>query len=600
MKNNSQDFYNERMRNLAKFGVSSKQNSESTQRTLVGEAVRSMDGTAYGVIKENHNYIIKKSTSQKENLCESDFTYINGVQNKTQYTYPSLADADKNRNMFVKTINEAYCPNSIKNEEPKEIISEGVVSEKIEDSVGFISTLLSKKKSEINESWGNKFKDTVKKHSIQGKQQIIGEDVVSTHRKMMNMLNEDVQNGEEQDGTDSEIDKAIDALNNLDNKTEETETQEPTTPVEQTPDETEANVEAPVPDETDLSTDNTSDVATDTEAIPDTEAVAGDEVASDEAPVPDETTTDSTDENPEDAELTKELEKLVGKIGYNARKANLTPDETSSFLKSILSSFEGDLAGLDPNQKKELTKKIMSSEEPEQDVQTESFDVDNEESEDNDECGECGSFEAYSKSMGYDSLDEASPIEKGYVISGYVDAYKNGKNDGDFATISKHLTPEVVNELAEYGHDDYAKEAEIYTSELPEDNEESETEEIEKELECEGCGSQVDEATNDIKDFNSLSDDEKSEAFQMYLQKKAGLTENKKQDMSFAKNETIGVVKPTSVNEEKLKSFIKNVLKECVSGKKSVINESAVKQSPNLAKVEAYVKAEYAKRTNKK
>lgn len=594
MKNNSQDFYNERMRNLAKFGVSSKQISESTQRTLVGEPIRSMDGTAYGIIKENHNYIIKKSTSQKENLCESDFTYINGIQNKTQYTYPSLGDADKNRNMFVKTINEAYCPNSTKNEEPKEMISESVISEKIEDSVGFLSTLLSKKKSEINESWGNKFKDTVKKHSVQGKQQIIGEDVVSSHRKMMNMINEDVQPDDEQDGVDSEIDKAIDALNNLDNKTGESETQEPApAPAEQAQPEPEANVETPTPDETeDLTTDNTSDVAADAEPTPD------------ETPAPEDATpTDTTTDNPEDAELTKELEKLVGKIGYNARKANLTPEETSSYLKSILSSFEGDIAGLDPNQKKELTKKIMSSEDTtEQDVQTEAFDVNNEESEDADEmeCGECGSFDAYSKSLGYDSLDEASPIEKGYVISGYIDAYKNGKNDGDFATISKHLTPEVVNELAEYGHDDYAKEAEIYSSEQPEGDNDEISKEIEKELECEGCGSQVDEASNDIKDFNSLSDDEKSEAFQMYLQKKAGLTENKKEDMGFAKNETIGVVKPTSVNEEKLKSFIKNVLKECVSGKKSVINESAIKQSPNLAKIEAYVKQEYAKRTNNK
>lgn len=738
MKNNSQDFYNERLRDLANFGTNLSKKSESTQSTLIGECVKSLDGTSYGIIKENHKYIIKKSTSQKENLCESDFSYIGGVQNKTDYSYPSLADAEKNRNMFVLTLNEAYNSAPIISEVPKQTISESV-EEKIENPLGFLTNVINGRKKDINEGWSNKFKDTVKKHSIQGKQQIIGENVVDNLRKTMNLLTEGAE-----DNVDSDIDKAIDALDNLENKTsqEGEATPEQTdipseVPQETTVDtETETNVETPTPDGgEDLTTDNTSDVETSTA-----------EPTPDEAPA-ETPSAEPTEDNTADAELTKEIEKLVGKLTYNVRKAELSPDETNSFLKSIISSFEGELSGLDPNQKKELTKKIMSDQESTNDadveVQTEGFEEDgSEQIEDNDEmtCDECNTFDVYSKSLGYDSLDGVSPIEKGYVISGYIDGYKNGKNDGDFGAISKHLSPEVVNELAEYGHDDYTKEAEFYMNNL----EDLGNQENGEEMECEGCN-QVSEAEGGLKDFNSLSDDEKTEAFQMYLQKKAGIAENKA-DFGFAKTETIGVVKPNSVNESretfqeyvqriggydklpkpkynvgdvvlvdmgdgttekltiskvsyfkppmgdftysyktkeyektepnmvtlendilkpssvnesvdkpadslskekksevvkagkkgqdigkkskgfekvsekaakeydgkemgekegeeinegKLKEFIKNVLKECVTGKKSVINESAIKQFPNLQKIESYVRSEYAKRTNK-
>ncbi len=617
MKNNSQDFYNERMRELAKFGAKVSKNSESNQRTLIGESVRSLDGTAYGIVKENHKYIIKKSTSQKESLCESDFSYINGVQNKVDYTYSSVGDAEKNLNMMILTINEAYNPNST-SKQTKEFINEdvNVIKSNNENSLNFISSLISNNKKVVNENWSNKFKDAVKKHSVQGKQQIIGEDVATNLCKTMNMINEDVQTGNEQeDGVDTEIDKAIDALNNLESKTpEESETpvaepqKQPVSdeaPIEEPQQETPTNGEASISqtetnDVEDLTTDNTSDVEGDS-------VETSDETTPD-APISD---TEQSEDNGEDAALTKEIEKLVGKLTYDVRKANLTPEETNSFLKSILASFEGELSNLDPNQKKELTKKIMSDEaESTEEIQTEDVDV---ESDENEECGECGTFDTYSKSLGYDNINEASPIEKGYVISGYIDGYKNGKNDGDFASIAKHLTPDVVNELAEYGHDDYIKEAEIYGIGQEDDleSEGGDSEEIENELECEGCDSQVSEEANDIKDFNSLSDDEKTEAFQMYLQKKAGLTENKKEDVGFAKTETMGVVKPNttntntkmkddSINEGKLKEFIFNVLKECATGKKSVINESKIKQHPNLLKVEAYVKDQYAKKMNKK
>ena len=66
---------------------------------------RSSDGVAFGIVKENHKYYIKKG-GLKENLDVSDFVYISGLGNIKQYQYNSLAEADKNRNMLLNTINE--------------------------------------------------------------------------------------------------------------------------------------------------------------------------------------------------------------------------------------------------------------------------------------------------------------------------------------------------------------------------------------------------------------------------------------------------------------------------------------------------------------
>jgi hypothetical protein len=67
---------------------------------------RAADGVAYGIIKENHHYYIKKA-GLKQDPDVADFAYIGGLANITEYQYKSFAEADKNRNMLLATINES-------------------------------------------------------------------------------------------------------------------------------------------------------------------------------------------------------------------------------------------------------------------------------------------------------------------------------------------------------------------------------------------------------------------------------------------------------------------------------------------------------------
>ena len=604
MTQKSQEYYNERMRNLANVGKKLNESSESTQRTLI-DYIKSDEGFSYGIIKENHEYIIKKSTSSKDVLNESDFVYINGIQDKKKYSEKHLGEAQKSRLILVKSLNEAFSSKPIINES-NEVINESVQIE-VSDPLSFISGVLSKNKSKINESFDGKLKENIKKHTSGFKATDLNESLANSMRKSMQLINEGPED------VKSDIDRAITALDNLETKTDEVPQAEPT-PEPASEVNTEPTQEQPIetPEQTDLSTEPVDSADAEPTDLPDATEPS-------QEPTPD---TPIETDNEQDNAITKEIEKLVGKLTYDVRNAELTPEQTNSFLKSILTSFENELVGLDPNQKKELVKKInepepnaeQSTEVP-TDIQQESFedtDVAGQESEyldgETQACDECGTFEAYSKSKGYDNLDESSPIEKGYVISGYIDGYKNGKNDGDFKQVGRHLTPEVIKELAEYGHDEYLKEAEIYSSNMDS--------EIEPEQPIEG---EIKEDTDfDGDDFDNMSDEEKEELFQEWLRMKRGFG-NKKQ-VDFAPNgQTLGVVSPNKSNdvnetieldkekkeksdvepkdktltEAKLRSFIRNVLDECISGKKSTINESAIKQSPNLQKIESYVKDQF-------
>ncbi len=104
-KSTSESAFYERMRQLAQ--VNKTVVKESTDRTLgtLIDYKKASDGVAYGIIKENHNYYIKKAGT-KSNPDVSDFAYIGGLSNITDYQYKTLSEADKQRNMIFNTINE--------------------------------------------------------------------------------------------------------------------------------------------------------------------------------------------------------------------------------------------------------------------------------------------------------------------------------------------------------------------------------------------------------------------------------------------------------------------------------------------------------------
>ena len=107
MKNHtSEDAFYERMRNLADVNKTSIKESQNRALGTLIDYKRAADGVAYGIIKENHHYYVKKG-GIKSDPNVADFAYIGGLENVTNFQYKSLAEADKQRNMLFHTINEA-------------------------------------------------------------------------------------------------------------------------------------------------------------------------------------------------------------------------------------------------------------------------------------------------------------------------------------------------------------------------------------------------------------------------------------------------------------------------------------------------------------
>lgn len=130
-------FYN-RMRKLAEVDNKTTLNeSESRSLGTLINYEKASDGVIYGIIKENHNYYIKKAGIQ-DNPDISDFAYIGGEANITEFQYKSLGEADKVRNMLFNTIAEGHNPKAIeKKPKRKSILTEGAEEEieKAEDKI---------------------------------------------------------------------------------------------------------------------------------------------------------------------------------------------------------------------------------------------------------------------------------------------------------------------------------------------------------------------------------------------------------------------------------------------------------------------------------
>ena len=94
---------NERMREL--MGI--KPINENQSKVVVELTKMGPDGNAYAIIRENHEWYIKKST-KTSNLVAEDFKYIGGLMNKKDEAYSSYAKAIKHLNLNFKSLAEAY------------------------------------------------------------------------------------------------------------------------------------------------------------------------------------------------------------------------------------------------------------------------------------------------------------------------------------------------------------------------------------------------------------------------------------------------------------------------------------------------------------
>lgn len=417
-KNKSLENYYENMRRLS--GLKENTSVDNSTTTLV-EHAKTNDGTILGIVKDAHHYYIKKTTSKDSVLNESHFVFVNGVQNKNDYRYNSLGDAQKQLNLVIKEINEAFSKNEKISKSKKQSLNEDKTT-RVEKPFEFLNNLIKEGKNEKQLDNFNRFK------------------------KSMN-VNEDEDTD---DSVEDAIDTSINTLDKLDDKIK-------SEPEEKEEEEVEQDLEKEADDseeELDLSDINVDDSETEEEAPDDdSETVEGDDIDIDDLDLGDDEETkeeDTSDEGDTDEDLDlKEVEKLVGKLTYKIRDLDLTPDKTKSFMNSILASFESDLSDVDLEDKKEMSNKILKAE---KDGDDEEISEDVMEDDVNQTCEGCKTFESYLSERGYEDTSDVTSMEMANVISDYIDDNEGELDDETLTEIAKHCKDDVIEELKEYGH----------------------------------------------------------------------------------------------------------------------------------------------------
>jgi len=192
----SQENFYKRLNQLAGTNKSKVNEQNNGYGTLI-DSEKSDDGTVYGIVKENHRYFIKKSNSQNESLDASDFAYIGGLENKHNYEYHSLSEAEKQRNMFIKSLNEA-----ISLTPKKKSVNESKEEEKIDNPFSFIRNKITEGKTTIKSQYEDKFKSSMNENVEQTKKNggLMPEAADIAVKKALGKLNEEAISTE-----DSEI-----------------------------------------------------------------------------------------------------------------------------------------------------------------------------------------------------------------------------------------------------------------------------------------------------------------------------------------------------------------------------------------------------------
>ena len=95
-----------RMKGLYTYGKELNESSNLKTHTLEHHAVAA-DGVTYGIIRENSKYYIKSAQKGKETIAEA-YEYLGGFCNKKNYEYNSYANALKQFELKLASINEAH------------------------------------------------------------------------------------------------------------------------------------------------------------------------------------------------------------------------------------------------------------------------------------------------------------------------------------------------------------------------------------------------------------------------------------------------------------------------------------------------------------
>jgi len=89
----------QRIMEIANYGEQPKVETHKTASLEYNITAR--DGSRYGIIRENAQYMILKEGNQ-------GFTYLDGMKNNSRYSFNSYSEALKKLNLLMKPINESY------------------------------------------------------------------------------------------------------------------------------------------------------------------------------------------------------------------------------------------------------------------------------------------------------------------------------------------------------------------------------------------------------------------------------------------------------------------------------------------------------------
>ena len=409
-KNTSKQARINRMLELA--NIEGTKNIQENKKTTLGTLIsykKADNGINYGIIKENKNYYIKKG-NKKQEPDVSDFTYIGGLANKTDYQYGSLSEADKNMNMVLQSINEA---NSMKlnNKSSKMILEqkEEMEIEKAEDA-------LEKAEEKVEDEGGEEFPEPELPKSPEPDEFPEPEEAPEKEETP------EPEEAPEKDTSKDDIDDINIEDLGLDDETPE-ETEDEPEETEDEPKETEDEPEEDLPDEKGA---------------------------------------------PDDTEINLMKSKLT-KAGNYLDKLELDEKDLKWVLSTFLEKIEKqeNLKELPIEDRKSYSDMILKSDEIDHDELADKVADDEsrvyEEEDKKEICEECGSFTSFLESKGYtlESVLECGNEEMAANISEYANAHYEGLNEGDFENMSLYTNEEIIKELSEgYGHEDYVKQIE--------------------------------------------------------------------------------------------------------------------------------------------
>jgi len=408
-KHASKEAYLQRLQELAEVNKPALKESGVRNLGTLIDYKRGADGIAYGIVKENHNYYIKKAgTKQDPNVA--DFAYIGGLSNIKEFQYPKLAEAEKQRNMIFQTINEAAALRPDKNGSKKKMLNEDVAKDEIDQAASKVGDLDAATSAEATPA----------------PEMGSGESLPSAEEPPA------------EPAADAGIPPAEDAGAG----------DEELPPADDLPSVDDAGAgDEELPPADDVEGGATGDEAPD-EANKELEKAIG------------KITNTIRKTDMTDAQVKSYINSFI--VAFKDKLPEIEIEDrkemANKLIKVVNPEDMEDLGNDIPQDKPEGMGPEAGIEEEQQPCA---------------ECGGFGKYAESRGYDSPEKFMECDDEEKSNVISGYANAHAEGQNDGDFKTIAIVITPEILDKLkGEYGHEDFANQVEPMANSMNETSEE--------------------------------------------------------------------------------------------------------------------------------